>query len=146
MASLDAKQCMIALDAITYLPDDILVKVDRVTMGVSLKTRVPLLDHRVVEFAWRLPIRMKIRNGQSKWLRRQVLYRYVPKALIERPKMGFGMPLDAWLHGPLREWAAELLAEAQLEREGFFAPAPIRQNGPSTSRTDATGNITCGRC
>jgi asparagine synthase (glutamine-hydrolysing) len=124
-SGLSPVQKMMALDMLTYLPDDILTKIDRAAMGLGLETRIPFLDHRVVEFAWSLPQDLKLRDGQTKWILRQALYRYIPMALIERPKMGFGVPLGEWLRGPLREWAESLINVARLQREGYFHAQPI---------------------
>ncbi|MBC8284597.1 MAG: asparagine synthase (glutamine-hydrolyzing) [Nitrospinae bacterium] len=123
----DFRHQMMYMDTVSCLPDDILTKVDRASMGVSLEARVPLLDHRVVEYAWRIPIEMNFKEGGNKRLLRKILYQYVPAHLIERPKMGFAVPLDDWLRGPLRDWAENFLNEERLLREGFLNPIPIRQ-------------------
>ena len=133
------------LDMLSYLPDDILVKVDRAAMGVSLESRVPFLDHRVVEFAARLPLAMKVQGNTGKRVLRKVLYKYVPKELLERPKMGFGVPVAEWLRGPLREWAENLLDPAKM-RGIITCTSPCRKSGGRTSQEKPTGADCCGAC
>jgi asparagine synthase (glutamine-hydrolysing) len=136
LGSMGAVERMMALDLVSYLPDDILVKVDRAAMAVSLETRVPLLDPRVVAFAWSLPMHYKIRDGQTKWPLRQLLYRHVPKALIERPKMGFGVPVGEWLRGPLRDWGEGLLDAGRIASEGYFDAAEVRATWDAHQKGD----------
>ena len=121
------EQNSMLMDVLGYLPNDILVKLDRAAMAVSLEGRVPFLDPDVFAFAWRLPLGMKIRNGQGKWVMRQLLDKYVPRQLFERPKMGFGIPIEGYLRGPLRGWAEALLSERRIREDGLLAPELIRE-------------------
>lgn len=122
---MDFIEKMMVSDTLSYLPDDIMVKVDRATMAAGLESRAPYLDHQLIELIWKIPLNMKVRNHTTKWLLRQVLAKYVPPRLFDRPKMGFGVPLDAWLRGPLREWAEGLLSKTLIEQQGFLQHAPI---------------------
>jgi len=118
---------MMLLDALTYLPDDILAKVDRASMAVSLEARGPLLDYRLFEFAWRVPLEFKLRDGKGKWILRELLNRYVPRELVDRPKSGFAIPVAKWLRGPLKGWAEELLGEKRLRDEGILDSGEVRR-------------------
>ena len=123
----DPEHRMMLWDSLTYLPDDILTKVDRAAMGVSLETRIPFLDNRVVELAWRLPLTMKIKNGKGKWPLRQILNKYVPRELVERPKAGFAVPVGQWIRGPLNEWSCDLLNDSRIKSEGYFNPDSVKE-------------------
>jgi asparagine synthase (glutamine-hydrolysing) len=132
-------------DLLSYLPDDILTKVDRASMAVSLEVRAPLLDHRLIELAFRLPREQKVRGGETKHVLRRILHRYVPRAMVERPKMGFGVPIGEWIRGPLRPWAEALLDPDRLAAEGYFDPAPLRARFDAhlERRVDATAELWC---
>ena len=138
-------ESMMLLDMMTYLPYDILVKIDRAAMGVSLETRVPFLDYRLVQFALSLPMKWKIREGKGKWILRKLLSKYLPESLIERPKMGFGVPIDYWLRGELKEWAQDLIRSYKAKKSlGFMSLIPFKKTFRA-SRGKRTGNANSGR-
>ena len=141
----DPCSMMMYLDSMTYLPDDILCKVDRASMAVGLEARNPFLDHRVAELAWRLPLKMKVRNGEGKWVLRQVLNQYVPIELFDRPKAGFSMPVGIWLTGPLLEWAEELLSETKMSQEGYLNARQVQElwMQHKSGRRDWTARLWC---
>jgi asparagine synthase (glutamine-hydrolysing) len=134
---------MMYIDSLNYLPDDIMVKVDRAAMAVSLETRAPMLDHRVAELAWRLPFHAKVRGGVTKWALREIVYRHVPRGLVDRPKTGFAVPLAEWISGPLRDWARALTDPQRLAREGFFDPATVNRlhDGVEAGHADGIGRL-----
>ena len=127
LKGLNRQQQMMVLDFITYLPDDILVKVDRAAMASSLEIRIPFLDHKLIEYVWKISHSHKFKKGQGKWILKKILSKYVPNNLTERPKMGFGIPVDSWLCGPLKDWAENLLDQTRLQQEGYFETKLIRE-------------------